>query len=212
MVELKSRHARKKLRLIQKAWMTEQNKKEKHKLWQKFKTEQRSFILCTRKAKRRDIKERQIYLLMTKASNIKRFWKEFDSIGIHNDKRSSKELPTSILKEDGIMSSGSNETLMTWRNHFDTLLNLNSTESCYTATQPGDNCPALHDDALNRPIELEVQLVIAQLQENEAPAPDNICPSILKDDRVLRYLHKLFRRCFETGTVPLPYSMFSFMI
>ena len=110
---------------------------------------------------------------MTKVSNIKKFWKEFDSVGIHNDKRSSKELPTSILKEDGSMSSGFDETLMTWINHFDTLLNLNSTESSYTATQPGDNCLAIHDDALNRLIELEeVQLAIALLQENKAPGPD----------------------------------------
>ena len=100
------------------------------------------------------------------------------------------------------MSTGFDKTLVTWRNHFDTLLNLNSTESSYTATQPGDNSPAIHDDALNRPTELEVQLAIAQLQENKAPGPDNICPSIIKDDRVLRYLHKLFQRCFETGTVP----------
>ena len=59
-----------------KAWTTEQNREEKHKLWQKFKTEQRSFNLYTRKVKRRYIKERQIYLLMTKASNVKKFWKE----------------------------------------------------------------------------------------------------------------------------------------
>ena len=140
---------------------------------------------------------------MTKASNIKKLWKEFDSVGIHNDKRSSKELPTYILNEDGIMCTGFDEPIMTWRNHFDTYLNLNSTESSYTATQPGDNCPAIHDDALNRQIELEeVQLAIAQLQENKAPRPDNICPSIIEDDSVLRYLHKLFQRCFETGTVP----------
>ena len=88
---------RKELRLTQKAWTTEQNREEKRKLWQKFKTEQRSFNLYTRKAKRRYIKERQIYLLMTKASNVKMFWKEFDSVGIHNDKSSSNELPTSIL-------------------------------------------------------------------------------------------------------------------
>ena len=99
------------------------------------------------------------------------------------------------------MSTSFDETLMTWRNHFDTLLNLNSTESSYTATHSGDNCPTIHDDALNRPIELEVQLAIAQQQENKAPGPDNISPSIIKDDRVLWYLHKLFQRCFETGTV-----------
>ena len=92
---------------------------------------------------------------------------------------------------------------MTWRNHFDTLLNPNSTESSCTATQSWDNCPSIDDDALNRPIELEkVQQAIAQQQENKAPEPDNICPSIIKDNRVVRYLHKLFQRCFETGTVP----------
>lgn len=38
-----------------KSWTTEQNRKEKHKLWQNF-AEQRSFNLCTCKAKRRYIK------------------------------------------------------------------------------------------------------------------------------------------------------------
>ena len=101
------------------------------------------------------------------------------------------------------MSTGFDKTIMTWRNHFYTLLNLNSIESSDTASQPKDNGHAIHDDALNRPIELEeVKVAIAQLQENKAPRPDNICPSIIEDDSVLRYLHKLFQRCFETGTVP----------
>ena len=77
------------------------------------------------------------------------------------------------------MSTDSEETIMTWRNHFDTLLNPNSTES--SCTQSWDNCPSIDDDdALNRPIELEeVQQAIAQLQENKAPGPYNICPSII---------------------------------
>ena len=133
----------------------EQNRGEKRKLWQKFKTGQRSFNLYTRKAKRRYIEERQIYLLLTKAPNVKKFWKEFDSVGIHNDKSSSKELPTSILKEDDTMSTSFEETIMTWRNHFDALLNPNSTESSCTTTQSWDNCPSIDDDALNRPVELE---------------------------------------------------------
>ena len=89
---------------------------------------------------------------MTKASSVKKFWKELDSVRVHNDKSSSKELPTSILKEDGTMSTGLEETIMTWRNHFDTLLNPNSTESSCTATQSWENCPSIDNDALNRPI------------------------------------------------------------
>ena len=59
------------------------------------------------------------------------------------------------------------------------------------------------DEVLNIPIELEeVYQAIAQLVENKAPGPDNICPSIIKDDKVAGYLYKLFRKCFETGIVP----------
>ena len=140
------------------------------------------------------IKERQLYLLMTKASNAKTFWKKLDSVGIRNDKNNSKELSTSIQKEDGTMTTGNEGTIITWRNHFDTLLNPNSTDPSSMGAQSCDNCPSTDNDALNRPIKLEEQLAIAQLQENKAPGPDNICPSIIINDRVLRYLHKLFQK------------------
>ena len=95
-----------------KAWTTERNREEKIKLWQIFKTEQQSYNLCTCKAKRHFIKERQLYLLiMTKTSNDKRFWKELDSVGIHNDKSNSKELPTSIQNKGGTMTTGNEETI-----------------------------------------------------------------------------------------------------
>ena len=64
--------ARKKLRMIQNAWMREQNREEKLSLWEKLKKEQRNFNHSTRKAERQYLKERQINLLMTKATNIKK--------------------------------------------------------------------------------------------------------------------------------------------
>ena len=200
--------ARKNLRKIQKAWTREQNREEKLRLWEKFKKEQRNFNHSTRKAKRHYLKEKQIYLLMTKASNVKKFWKEFNSIGISNDINNTA-LPNYIEKEDGTLTTSTQESLTTWRAHFNALLNPPKTVESVDSgpyslnTLTNDHSPPTDDDTLNRPIEMEeVQLAIAQLQDNKSPGPDHICPSIIKDDIVLRYLHKLFQRCFESGTVP----------
>ena len=195
--------ARKNLRLIQKEWTVEQNTEKKHKLWQKFKKEQRRFNLSTRKAKRQFIKEKQIYFLLTKASNTKKFWKEYHSIGINTDKCNTTDLPSFIIKEDDTLTSSSEETMMTWRKHFESLLNPHDTEFSNLGSQSSNSYTPFDDEVLNRPIDLEeVYQAIAQLEENKAPGPDYICPSIIKDDKVTQYLHRLFQKCFETGIVP----------
>ena len=48
----------------------------------------------------------------------------------------------------------------------------------------------------------KVQCAIAQLHEDKAPGPDSICPSVIKDDRMCQYLHRLFQNCFENGVNP----------
>ena len=114
--------------MIQNAWMREQNREEKLSLWGKFKKEQRNFNHCTHKAERQYLKERQINLLMTKATNVKKFWKEFDSIGISNDINNTA-LPDYIQKEDGTLTTSTEESLRTWIARFNTLLNVDSVDS-----------------------------------------------------------------------------------
>ena len=66
-----------------------------------------------------------------------------------------------------------------------------------------DTDSSTYDEALNRPISLEeVQSAITQLQEDKAPGPYSICPSVIKDDRMCQYFHRLFQICFENGVVP----------
>ena len=112
-------------------------------------------------------------------------------------------------KEDGTLTTSTEESLRIWRAHFNTLLNPRETvhsvdsEPCCINTLAADYSPPTNDDTLNRPIEMEeVQLAVAQLQEYKSPGPDHICPSIIKDNIVLVYLHKLFQRYFKSGTVP----------
>ena len=93
--------------------------------------------------------------------------------------------------------------MMTWRKHFESLLNPHDTEFCNLGSQSSNSYTPFDDEVLNRPIDLEeVYQAIAQLEENKAPGPDYICPSIIKDDKVTQYLHRLFQKCFETGIVP----------
>ena len=40
----------------------------------------------------------------------------------------------------------------------------------------------------------EVQSAIVQLQEDKAPGLDNICPSVVKEDKMYQYLHRLFQK------------------
>ena len=126
--------ARKKLRIIQEAWMREQYREEKLSLWEKFKKEQRNFNHSAHKAKRQYLKERQIHLLMTEAKTLKKFWKEFDSIGISNDINNTA-LPDYIQKEDGTHD----HQYQYWRAHFNTLLTPQETvdsEPCCISTLP----------------------------------------------------------------------------
>ena len=93
--------------------------------------------------------------------------------------------------------------MTTWRKHFEFLLNPHNTEFSDSESQSSNNYTPFNDEILNRPIELEeVCQTIAQLEEYKAPGLDYICPSIIKDNKVTQYLHKLFQKCFETGIVP----------
>ena len=80
---------------------------------------------------------------MMKASNVKRFWKEFHLIGINNDINNTA-LPNYILKVDGTLTTSTEESLRTWRDHFNTLLNPHKTgdsvhsEPCCINTPPTD--------------------------------------------------------------------------
>ena len=91
---------------------------------------------------------------MTKDSNVKMFWKEIDSIGISNDINNAS-LPNYIQKEDGTLTTSTEETLRTWRMHFNTLLNPCETanfvdsEPCCINTLTTAYSPPTDDDTLN---------------------------------------------------------------
>jgi len=65
-----------------------------------------------------------------------------------------------------------------------------------------ENCTHT-DTILNIPITAEeIHSALTQLDESTAQGSDKICPSILKDEKIMQYLQILFQKCFNSGTVP----------
>ena len=81
------------------------------------------------------------------------------------------------------------EVLKVWQRHFTNVLKPVDTKPRVNY----DTDSSSYDEALNRPISLEeVQSAIAQLQEDKVPGLDSICPSVIKDNRMCKYLHRLY--------------------
>ena len=65
-----------------------------------------------------------------------------------------------------------------------------------------ENCTHT-DTILNIPITAEeIHSALTQLDESKAPGSDKICPSILKDEKIMQYLQILSQKCFNSSTVP----------
>ncbi|MDA8002146.1 MAG: hypothetical protein MPL62_12780 [Alphaproteobacteria bacterium] len=136
-----------------------------------------------------------------KSTNTKKFWQEIDSIAITNE-HSKRDPPQQMLKPDGSLTSNMDETLQIWSDHFHALFNppLERLE----IEQHSDDTDKYTEEAnLNRLITIEeVHSAVMQLEESKAPGLDKICPSILRDVKIMQYLQNLYQTCFKNGVVP----------
>ena len=136
-----------------------------------------------------------------KSTNTKKFWQEIDSIAITNE-HSKRDPPQQMLKPDGSQTSNMDETLQIWSDHFHALFNppLERLE----IEQHSDDTDKYTEEAnLNRLITIEeVHSAVMQLEDSKAPGLDKICPSILRDVKIIQYLQNLYQTCFKNGVVP----------
>ena len=193
---------RKELRESQNNWIKTNNPSEKNRLWHIYKNRQKQFNQCIRRVKRKFQREKQQYFLLTKATNVKKFWKAFEEISIANNRTNKGMLPHCVMNSDGSLTSDKYETSQAWLDHF--RKTFNPLRNCADQTDPHCTSDSTIDDyVLNGPITLEeVETAIAHLEDGKAPGLDGICPSLLKNGKITRYLHNLFQACFSTGTVP----------
>ena len=107
-----------------------------------------------------------------------------------------------MKKPDGSLTSSIDETLQSWTDHFDRLFNPPSVGPDLDQMNHSENCTHT-DKILNIPITTEeIHSALTQLDESKTPGSDKICPSILKDEKIMQYLQILFQKCFNSGTVP----------
>ena len=60
---------------------------------------------------------------MTKATNIKKFWKAFAELSIAKSRMTKDNLPHCVLKPDGTLTSNQQETVQAWQHHFRQIFN-----------------------------------------------------------------------------------------
>ena len=92
--------------------------------------------------------------------------------------------------------------MQAWLEHFKEIFNpINREEPCTETLNTPNN--TREDNILNLPITFEeVQSAVGQLDDSKAPGLDRLCPSLLKNSRIIQYLRNLFQACFRLGTVP----------
>ena len=125
------------------------------------------------------------------------FWKKIGTIGVGNER--NKSIPMEVVCEDGSTSTDPSVVLEKWKTSFETLFNAGVTETNVTdMIQNGTEC-----ETLNTGITVgDVIIAVHSLNMNKAMGCDNIPAEVLKTDRCIAFLHRLFCICFDTGKIP----------
>ena len=199
---------RKDLRQAQKEWSKSSHQPDKTVLWQRYKQKQRVFSLCIRKEKRNYLRQKQEKMLYLKVSSTSKFWEAFNKISIADDRTIRKNLPENMLKPDSSLALNAAESIEVWVNHFKTILNPSQTgqglgELSREGNPATSNSNYIGHEILSNPITFEeVEEAINSLNENKSPGQDRICPSVLKDNKIIQYLVRIYQCCFTNEIVP----------
>ena len=226
-------HVKKRLKVYKPFWDEEltnlwKDMKNKQKLYLKNKKSQNrnvryknSFLASrnvfdrTLRQKERKYKHEQLENLESvSTSNPKEFWEKLNSLGARN----KSKIPDKARKPDGNLTDNMTDTLNVWKQDFSTLFNRPGYD-----TSDGSYLELINelnerenqikdvsyesDDFLNEHILiLEIKDAISRLKKGKATGLDQIPNEILKCDKLLPYLCKLFNICFDFSITPTCWS------
>ena len=142
--------------------------------------------------------------------NPREFWKTIGRTGLADNR--NQKIPFEVNTDDGSISMDPKLILGKWKQDFEQMYNLQATCNNEIDLQMFDNFN--HDYAYSAdasdfccPITLgEVHKAVFRLKSNNASGVDEIPGEVLKNTKVVAFLHSLFNICFETGKIPETWS------
>ena len=181
-------------------WLKTKNSNDKNALKHTYVQSRKCFDKTVQKHKRQYWREMQNKLLEScESPNTSEFWKTIGHVGLGTER--NKDIPMETINTDGTTSSRKSDVLNMWKNAFEQLFTCNdlSRENIkYSDVNVNGN-----DNNLNCGITiLEVRRTINSLNKNKSPGYDEIPSEVIQSPLCIKYLHRLFCVCFETGKIP----------
>ena len=144
-------------------------------------------------------------------TNPRDFWKTIGRTGVADNR--NKKIPFEVYNEAGSINTDPKSVLQKWKHDFEKMYNMQA--SC--SNDQDSNLHGLgnihenqsHSDASDfcGPITLgEVRQAVLRLKANKASGVDEVPGEVLKNAKVIAFLHQFFNICFESGKIPETWS------
>ncbi|CAG2240243.1 unnamed protein product [Mytilus edulis] len=182
-----------------------------------FKTARKTFDKILRQEERKFTKERREKIQTLNTSNPKEFWNEIKKLGPGR----KNTIIDNVVMDDGTYSNDPNVIRERWKEEYSELFSENTTnvdnefmerikalnsqwelEFEQLRVNVDDN-ESQHISSMNDEITIEeTKRAIRKAKNEKAVGLDNIPNEIIKNDKLLTVLHRLFNTCFTHGIVP----------
>jgi hypothetical protein len=151
--------------------------------------------------KRRYWRQMQEQLLQMQTDSPKEYWKYVGNIGVGGKR--NKAIPWEVKRPDGTMECDPVKVIGHWKDTFESLLNPEDGDDLQPEPEPPPPEPPPIDTGLDEEISVdEVRGALHRAKLGKALGYDQIPVEVLKNESAIKFLHRLFNVCFNTGRVP----------
>ena len=182
-----------------------------------YKNARHKFDRVYRKKKRAFSRERLLSLENSCEKNPNKFWEEIRKLG----PKRQNDIIMETYDKDGNIVCDPESVLKTWADDFKTLFSIN-TEPKPSEAKIRERClddslylnelrmndPLYEElEILNKGISIEeVRRAVMNTKKKKAVGIDTLPNEVLKNEKVIKLLHKIFEYCFDTGIIPEEWS------
>ena len=167
---------------------------------QRIKALKKDFDRGVNAAKRKfwHAQEDELYQLCK--TNSPDFRKELGKTGVGD--RKNKGIPWQVVCEDGTVSDNYNDVMNKWKDCYNDIYNVRNDDVNQSTFTPTLSAASKCINTMNQSITvMEIYRAMAKIKSGKAVGYDNM-PIVLRNAIYVRFMFKLFNKCFNGGNVP----------